>query len=349
MAGIPLLVYGQILESGSGVDAVTVKLRNDTTNDVATGTADSNGIYIFDLSDDNDFPNGWQDGQQITVYTIFKNFDGQTTFTIDLPTYGYEQNITLSSAADSELIDYASVQDVFDELDAKTSSDISTSRIISAIQRAEGLIDMKSGTSFKKITVTQETHSVDRYSIETSPVFEDTISPPFNNRLDFWRAGIVNRVRTDFGPIISISVLQRNSAGFNASDSFTTLTQQTGSGGDYFIADSDARIIDFVNNYPRFGDRSWRVTYIYGYDPASTDRRVVSLLNAVERLTVLLATKSIITTKTTGAMFDSTRDVKIGAIEIKAGAMSGGQYLRSIEPEITELWKVIGELSMEVI
>jgi len=99
-----------------------------------------------------------------------------------------------------------------------------------------------------------------------------------------------------------------------------------------------------VNNYPRFGDRSWRITYKYGYDKSSTERRVVSLLLAVERLTVLLATKSIITTKTTGAMFDSTRDVKIGAIEIKAGAMSGGQYLTSVQPEIEELWKNIGEL-----
>jgi len=178
MAGIPLLVFGQILESGSGVDAITVKLRNDTTNDVSSATTTSLGLYLFDLSDDNEFPNGWQIGQQLTVYTIFSNFEGQVTFTITSLIYGYQKDITVSAVTDSELIDYCSVQDVFDELDAKTASDISTARIVSAIRRAEGLIDIKSNTSFKSVTITNEVHTVDRYTIETSPVFQDTISPP---------------------------------------------------------------------------------------------------------------------------------------------------------------------------
>lgn len=349
MPGVPLIVYGQVKESGTGVDTITVKLRNESTNDVAPGTTDSNGLFIFDLSDDNKFPNGYTDGQQLTVYTIYKNFEGQNTFTIALPIYGYNKGITLNGVTDSELIDYTSVQDVFDEMDAKTASDISTRRIVNSIQRAEGLIDIKSNTSFKQVTVTDEVHAVDRYSIDVSPVFMDTISPPFNNRIDYWRSGISNRVKTNFGPLISITSLSINSAGFNSADSFTELTQQTGSGGSFFISDADAREIDFVSDYPRLGDRSWKITYVYGYDRDSTDRRVQSLLFAVERLTILLAAKAIITTKTTGAMFDSTRDVKIGAIEIKAGAMSGGQYLRSIEPEITELWKQIGELRVEIV
>ncbi len=348
-AGIPLIVYGQVTESGTGVDSITVKCRNETTNDVATTTTIESGVFSFDLSDDNNFPNGWTDGQQVTVYTIFQSFEGQTTFTIALPTYGYEKNIVLSAVTDSETIDYCSVQDVYDELDAKTASDISTARIISSIQRAEGIIDLKTNTSFKQITVTDEVHTVDRYTIETSPAFKDTISPPFLGRTDFWGGGVANRVEATYGPIVSITSLSRNTGGLNTADSWTVLTEQTGSGGDYFVASADARLIDFINNYPRFGDRSWKLTYVYGYDRDSTDRRVISLLNAVERLTILLAAKSIITTKTTGAMFDSTRDVKIGAIEIKAGAMSGGQYLRSIEPEITELWKNIGELHVEVV
>lgn len=349
MAGIPLIVYGQVTESGDAADAITVKLRNEDTNDVATGTTDSNGLFIFDLSDDNDFPSGWQDGQQITVYTIFQSFEGQVTFTIALPIYGYEQNITLNSVVDSETIAYCSVQDVYDELDGKTASDISSARIINAVRRAEGLIDLKTNSAFTSVTVTDEVHTVDRYTIETSPAFLDTISSPFVGRTDFWNGAIANRVRATFGPIVSISSLSTNAAGMNTADSWTERTQQTGSGGDFFISDADAREIDFVNNYPRFGDRSWKLTYIYGYNRDSTDRKVISILRAVERLTILLAAKSIISTKTTGAMFDSTRDVRIGAIEIKAGAQSGGQYIRSIEPEITELWRNLGELGVEVI
>ena len=349
MAGIPLIIYGQITESGSGVNAITIKCRNNSTNDVASGTTNSDGLFIFDLSDDNNFPDGWQDGQSITLYTIYKNFEGQVTFTIALPVYGYEKNIALSAVTDSELIDYCSVQDVYDELDAKTSSDISAARIINAIQRAEGLIDLKTNTAFKQVTITDEVHVVDRYSIESSPAYLDTITPPYSNRTDYWGSGLKNRVKTNYSPIVSITSLSTNSAGFNSADSWTARTQQSGSGGDFLIADTDAGIIDFVNNYPRLGDRSWKLTYVYGYNRDSTDRRVISLLRVIERLAVILACKAIITTKTTGAMFDSTRDVKIGAIEIKAGAGSGVQYLKSIEPEITELWREVGELGIEVI
>src|SRR3990167_9938921 len=160
IANLPLLVYGQITESGTGVNAITVKLRNNSTNDVASTTTDSNGLYLFDLSDTTLFANGYTDAQSITAYTIYKNFEGQTTFTIEIPLYLYIKNIALSSVTDSQLIDYTKVQDVYDELDAKTSSDISAARIVKAIQRAEGLIDTSTGTSFKQITITDEVHSV---------------------------------------------------------------------------------------------------------------------------------------------------------------------------------------------
>lgn len=348
--GLPLIIYGQITESSSGVNAITVKIRNESTNDVASFETNSNGLYIADLSDSNNYPKGYAVGQKITVYTIYSNFEGRETFTISSLVYGYEKSIALSAVTDSELIDYCTVQQVYNELDGKTASDIATDRIIDSIRWAEGLIDSKTGTSFKSITVTDEVHAVSRYKIETSDTFLDTIGQPSIGRTDYGYGGaVMNRVKADFGPIVSITSLSTNSGGFNAADSWTVRTEQTGSGGDYFVSDADAREIDFVANYPRFGDRSWKLTYVYGYDRTSTDRRVTSLLKAVERLTIILATKSIITTKTTGAMFDSTRDVKIGAIEVKAGASSGGQYLRSVEPEINELWKQIGDLHVEVI
>ena len=349
MANLPLIIYGQITESGIGVNAITVKCRNESTNNVGTVATDSDGLYLFDLSDTSKFADGYTDGQQITVYTIYSNFEGQVTFTIAIPIYGYEKNIVLSAVTDSELIDYCTVQDVYDELDAKTSSDISTARIIKAIQRAEGLIDLKTSTSFKKVTVTDEVHSVNRYTIEASAEYLDTINLPYNTRTDYWGGGIQNSVKTNYSPIVSITSLSTNSGGFNSADSWTARTEQTGSSGDYLIADANIGVIDFVNNYPKLGYRSWKITYVYGYDRDSTNRRIISLLKVVERLTIILACKSIITTKSTGAMFDSTRDVKIGAIEIKAGAMSGVQYLKSIEPEITELWREIGELGVEVI
>src|SRR3990167_10167667 len=275
MSQLPLLVYGQITESGTGVNAITVKIRNNSTNDVASSTTDSNGLYLFDLSDESKFANGYTNSQSITVYTIYKNFEGQVTFTIAIPIYGYQKDIALSAVTDSTLIDYCKVQDVYDELDAKTSSDISTAMIVKSIQRAEGLIDLKTNTSFKQVTVTDEVHNINRYTIETSPTYLDTINPPYSNRTDYWGSGTQNRVKTNYAPIVSITSLSTNSAGFNAADSWTARTQQTGSSGDFIIADATAGIIDFVQNYPRLGDRSWKLTYIYGYDRDSTNRRVI--------------------------------------------------------------------------
>lgn len=349
MAGVPLIIYGEITESGTGVNAVTVKIRNETTNEVGTVTADSNGLYIADLSDTNNFPSGWADEQQITIYTIYKNFEGQETITIALPLYGYQQDVVLSAVTDSELVNYCTVQDIYDELDAKTSTDISADRIIKAIQRSEGLIDLRTNTFFTQVTRTDEVHTGDRYTLDVSPDALDSFASTTTLRRDSWGSSISNRVKTEFKPIVSVSSLSYNTAGPIESDSWTELTQQTGSGGDWYLEDSDAGIIDFLTIYPRIGKRSWKLTYITGYDRTSTDRNIISMLKVVERLAIVLTTKAIITTKSTGSMFDSTVDVRIGSIELKSGALSSKQYLSAIEPEILGLWKELGDLGIEVI
>ena len=349
MVGLPILIYGTVTESSVGVDTITVKIRNNTTNNVGTATTNSSGLYLIDLSDDNYFPKGYAVGDQITVYTIYSNFEGEETLTLASNVYGYQQDVTLSAVTDSELIYYCSVQNVYDELDEKTATDISTTRIVNAIQRAEGLIDLKTGTAFKEVTVTDETHTVDRYSIDISPDALDTYASAYNLRRDTWFGATSNRVKTNYTPIVSITSLSLNAAGFNAADSWTEKTEQTGSGGDYLIEDADAGIIDFITTFPRIGKRSWKITYVYGYDRDSTDRHVIAILKCVERLTILLACKSIITMKSTGSTFDSTQDVRIGTIEVRAGAMTGKAYLNSIEPEIKELWQELGEMGIEVI
>ena len=238
---------------------------------------------------------------------------------------------------------------MYDELDAKTASDIPTNRILNAIRRAEGLIDLKTGTFFTLVTRTDEVHTADRYNLDISPDFLDTVASTSTLRRDSWGATVNNRVQTNFRPVNSITSLSRNDAGPTQADSFTALTEQTGSGGDFVLEDADAGIIDFLTSYPRIGKRSWKTTYVTGYDRDSTDRNVTKILNTVERLCILISSKAIITTKSTGSMFDSSNDVRIGSIEIKSGAVSSKAYIASIEPEITELWKELGDLGIEVI
>src|SRR3990167_6904765 len=137
-SNLPLLVYGQLTESGSPAASATVKIRNNSTNQVATYTTNEDGLYLADLSDESKFSEGYTFGQQITVYTIYTAFEGETSFTLASPIYGYEKNITLTAISDSQLVDYTTPQNVYDELDGKTTSDISAGRIVRAIQEAEG-------------------------------------------------------------------------------------------------------------------------------------------------------------------------------------------------------------------
>lgn len=346
ISSLPLLIYGQILENSVGVDAITVKARNNTTNQVLTTTTNSNGLYVFDLSNAT---SGWADGQKITIYTIYSNFEGSETVTIALPLYGYEQNIALSAVTDSELIDYCTVQNVYDELDDKTTSDISADRVVNAIRQAEGFIDVKTDTSFKSVTVTDEVHTVDRDNIEISTDFLDTVASMSTLRRDSWGGAVNNRVRTNFRPIISVTSLSYNTAGYSLADSWTALTEQTGSAGGYIIEDKTAGIIDFLTTFPRIGKRSWKLTYIYGYDRSSSDRRVVAMLRVIERLTILLSVKYILSAKGTGNSFDSGRSVTIGKISLSSGSVSSSTYINVVQREITELWKHVHELGVEVI
>ena len=83
-------------------------------------------------------------------------------------------------------------------MDGKTETDISTERVVSSIQRAEGLIDLKTGTFFKAVTLTDETHTADRYNVDISPDFLDSVASMSTLRRDSFSGSVNNRVKTDF-------------------------------------------------------------------------------------------------------------------------------------------------------
>lgn len=343
MAQEPKIIYGTITESESAVASITVKARNETTNATQSATTDGSGNYNFDAAN---FSGGYALSDQITVYTIYQNFEGQGTTTLTAEP-AYQVDIALSAVTDSEEIDYCTVQDVYDELDGKTSSDIAATKVIRKVQEAEALVELKTNTSFKVNTATDEVHSFNRYNAESSPENLDLINP-FPQRSDRW-GFVQNRVKVNHTPIITITSLSKNNAAAVNADSWEELTQQTGSGGDYMISNYDVGSIDFLNNYPSIGERSWKVTYTWGHDPDSTDRDIMARVRAVRRITVLLASKSILSTKSSGSVFDSTRDIRIGTIEIKGAGQSTSTHIRDMQSELDSLWKALGDLGIEVI
>ncbi len=296
-------------------------------------------------------------GMQVFVNGVYAHYgvdytlsDYTLTFLNELFDDQYISGTYTTGYSSSEDVDYCTPDDVWQELDGKSSSDISEARVVDAIQQAEGLIDSKTNTFFKEVTVTDEVHTGDRYSLDVSPDYLDTLSPGVNSRRDSSSLGrITNRVKTNINPVISITSLSVNSAGGSAADDWAELTEQEGSSGSFVLEDKESGIIDFLSDYPRLGKRSWKVTYVCGHDPDSSDRKVLSRLLVVKRLCVLLACRHILTTKSSGSLFNTNMDVKIGSIEIKSGSLSSKVYLGSIMPEIGELWKQLGELGVEVV
>lgn len=348
MASSPYLIYGTVTESSVAVAQAKVRARNETTNEYQTVTANDSGQYLLDAA--NFSTSGYQNGDKVTVYVIYRNYSDTETVTINTAAgAATEQDLALTEVTDSELIDYTTVQKVYDELDGKTTTDISVTRIVHAIQWAEGLIDLKTETSFKINTVSDEVHTVHRYNYEVSPDYLDTNLRGTPVRADRWVGGIMNRVKVDHTPLIAVTSLSKNDAAASEADSWTALTEQTGSSGDFVVENKDAGIIDFLSDYPRLGKRGWKVSYTWGYDPDSSDREIIATMRVVDRLAILLAVRNIITTKSSGSMFDSTMDVRIGSIQIRSGAISTRQYLSAVSIEITELWQALGTLGFEII
>ena len=115
----------------------------------------------------------------------------------------------------------------------------------------------------------------------------------------------------------------------------TDLSEQSGSGGDY-IVDLDTGLVTFVGNIPAYGKRRIRVTYAYGFS---------AVPKTVERLTILLSVKSILTSKSTSSLFDSTDSIALEGISISKNTGGAVSYLADIREEIKELWRIVGDMT----
>ena len=256
----------------------------------------------------------------------------ESTFLVSSNQHKFD--LTLVEVADSTLIYYTNIQRVYEELDDATSSDISARRIVNTIQEAEREIEDRSGMKFASTTVTQEIYDINQYTSWQSPERLEFYGG-VNGRNDYFNISVRDRIQLRNRPIISITTLQRNTAGENAADSWETLTEQTGSGGDYVLTEPNksAGFIDFIKNKPRNGKRAMRITYTYGYSTTPAN---------VRRLTTLIAVKSIVMSKISRSFFDSPHSISLRGIMIDRSP-SQRSYMDMINNEIDRLWKSIGE------
>ena len=330
--GLPYPISGIIYDTDGStpINGATVRARNETTNEIISVNSNSSGEYVMDCAN---FASGYLETDKVTVYVIYSNLDASGT--ISIANNEHEKNLTLAVIADSSLIYYCTVQDVYDEV-GLTSTDLSAQIVIKKIQRAEARINEKTRTTFNSTTVTDYYDYNQENSFKSA---EQRESIGWTIRSDHWNMNFNDMFRLNHYPVVSITGLWKAGAGANQADSWTALTEQTGSGGD-FIYSPDGGWVKFLTNIPRFGKRAIKVTYVYGH---------ATVPKHIERLTILLATSDIIRAKASYATFSSAMDVSIESLSIRNNSGSSASYLRQLNEEIDRAWEEVGVMSTDIV
>lgn len=330
MTSLPYPIYGTITASDNSTPSTRVTLRNDRSGGLVNVTSNASGQYITDASN---FTNGYLDTDRVTLIVGYGDEEGTESILISSGTHNVD--ITLSTISESTDVTYCQIQDVLDELGDKTIDDISYERLRKIILRNESEIEERAETKFKTTTVTDEYHDFNQYSSYKSP-----------DQLRGWSGALVTSSRNDSmqtnfndrfflnkSPILSITSLYKNTASVSSTDSWTELTEQTGSGGD-FIVDYDTGMVTFVDNFPSIGSRRVKASYTYGYS---------SVPKIIERLCVLLSVRDVITSKRSEAQFDGSSSINLGG-EISISKFDSPTYLNWLNEEIERLWKIVGDM-----
>ena len=336
MANLPYIVSGTITDTdATNPNGAKVVLRNDTNGESINKLTNSSGQYVMDAAN---LSSGYLQTDRLTVICAFGNADAEDSFLISDDTHTVD--LTLTTVSESSDLTYAQVQDVLDELGDKTTSDISFNRVRKSILRAEREIDDRSNTKFSSTTVSNEIYDVNQYTFYKSPSQLTTFSTQIlvGTRNDSFSTFFDDQFKLNKNPILTITTLEVNDAGPSDTDSWRTLTENTGSGGD-FLVNLDIGLITFVNNKPSQGQRKVRVSYTYGFSTVPAD---------VERLCILLAIKSIITSSTTSSQFEGTDGFSIPDLSISKGISGGISYLEDLRAEIKDLWAIIGDMVTNV-
>lgn len=330
---LPYVVIGTITDTdATNPTGARVVMRNDRTGEKINTTTNSNGQYLLDAAN---LESGYADSDRLTILCSFGDAENESSFLISDYGGGHTINLTLATQAESSDTTYCQIQDVLDELGDKSTSDISYERVRKIILRSEAMIDERTNTKFSSTTATNEEHDLDQYTSWKSPEQLRGYSTDLlvGNRNDFMNTSFNDRIKLNKTPIISVTTLQKNTGERAGTDSWTTLTEQTGSGGD-FIVDDDTGIVTFIDNIPALGTRRVRVTYNYGY---------ATVPKVVEDLCILLSVKKVLLSKTHGSQFDSTDSIALEGISISKGISGSVSYMTSLNEQINLLWNQVGD------
>lgn len=334
MTSLPFPITGTITDSGGSVaGSVTVYARNETNNESISVTTNSSGEYTLDLAN---FSSGYLTSDYVTIYCSFQSEYAESTILISDGTHTV--NLTLASITNPGTINYCSVSMVWRELDDVTSSDISARRVVESVQRAESEIDTFTETKFVSTTVSDEILAWNEDTAWRSVDSRRGRVP--DGRQDYRNYNNLDTFRLKNRPLLSLTSLERNTAGDTSTDSWSSLTEQSGSGGDFVVVNERTSEITFFQNFPYNKLRSVRANYTYGTS---------SVPKNVERLTVLLAVKEILLSKMHSSQFEGVDPVSLESVNLGKGISGSTTYLTALNTEIDNLYMTLPRYKSDLV
>lgn len=206
----------------------------------------------------------------------------------------------------------------------------SSTDIASWISWAEAEIDAKAQTTFGTAAVADEVYDYNEHTTWMTPealYFEEQVT-----REDSFRFLLHDTLQLKNKPIVSITSVYKNTAGINSAESWQLLT--SGAGGDYLSDLTNGRLI-FIQNTPRYGLRSAKVSYVYGYS---------SVPAVVQRLATLLVAREVISSAINLTVNQEGGSVQVGPIRVTDPSDFSLGFMRSMNDEIESLWAKVGFL-----
>lgn len=149
-------------------------------------------------------------------------------------------------------------------------------------------------------------------------------------------------VRTDLGPIVSITSIYADQNGFNAeSRDFQLLIEGLTASDDFYLDEFDSKMIHFktstTGNVPVRGIQNLKITYIHGH---------ASVPALVNELSTLLTAQKVLVAKVSNNTFSSQDSITIGPIRIDKSSVTTGN-LMALQNYINDRKKLLGTFQIK--
>lgn len=244
--------------SGTALSSVQVTLRNQSTDELQTGTTDANGQVVFDCSN---FASGFVVGDVVEWSVSYSAYEGSDSHTITSGGGMSADTLVLTAYPALPALRYFAPKDLFLYLDMEPYSTSNTegikSRRISLVgEGVEADIDSDCNTRFDSSnSVSAEYHDVD------------------------------NSFQKDFylkkGPVQSVTTVEVNTADEDQTASWQSLTENT----DFEVDLATGRVrLTSSDYFPGVGSKQLRVTYTYGYSSVPRDIKHLAIMEVARAL-----------------------------------------------------------------